>query len=294
MYYRRTILLSLLKAFDGRVEKIRLQKLLFLYCNVQEKPAFYFIPYRYGCFSFQANADLMTLKKYGFVDDGETEWHLKEPPEDIGTLTADDERLLHDIQTRFSLLTTTELIRYTYIKYPFYAINSTILEQNLSAAEIDVVHGSLTKETAPVLFTMGYEGKTLEEFINILLKRNISLLCDVRKNAFSMKYGFSKSTLVNACENAGIAYEHIPALGIESAQRKKLETKEDYRNLFDHYKKTVLVGTHDIQRKLNERIGKNGRAALMCFEADPAMCHRSHLAASLRSLNDNPLPLEHL
>jgi uncharacterized protein (DUF488 family) len=231
------------------------------------------------------------MKKYGFVDDSEKEWRLENPPKDMRALTAADEKILRDITIRFSSMSASELIRYTYTKYPFYAINSTILEQNLTAEEIDVVNNSFPEEKKPTLFTIGYEGKTLEEFINILLIKNVSLLCDVRKNAFSMKYGFSKSTLVNACENAGITYEHFPALGIESIQRNKLETKEDYKRLFDNYKNTVLVATSEKQKSLLSRIEKTGRAALMCFEADPEMCHRSYLANSLLSFNKTNLPL---
>ncbi|WP_200885350.1 DUF488 family protein [Jejuia pallidilutea] len=54
------------------------------------------------------------------------------------------------------------------------------------------------------LFTIGYEGISLEHYLNKLIRNNIKLLCDVRKNALSMKYGFSKSQLKNACEGVCI------------------------------------------------------------------------------------------
>ena len=67
MYYRRKILLSLLENFDGQLNKTSLQKLLFIYTRWQEKKAFDFVPYKYGCYSFQAIQDLKTLGKYGLV-----------------------------------------------------------------------------------------------------------------------------------------------------------------------------------------------------------------------------------
>ncbi|MBN1129063.1 MAG: DUF488 family protein [Chitinispirillaceae bacterium] len=295
MYYRRKILLAFFKAFGSRVDKIRLQKLLFLFCQEQEKPAFHFIPYKYGCFSFQANTDLLTLKKMGMVNDSESEWMLKPETNEKVALSEADEKLLAEIESRFSGMDKTELIRYTYTQFPFYAVNSTVLERNLTPSEISVVRKSIARDTAATLFTIGYEGKTLEEFINILLRQNVSLLCDVRKNAFSMKYGFSKGTLKTACDNAKIRYIHFPGLGIESAQRKDLATKADYTELFETYKKTVLVQTTDLQQEVCRYIQKAGRAALMCFEADPSMCHRSRLAeALLPPLSSSNIPLVHL
>ena len=225
------------------------------------------------------------------IDDSDSEWILKPDSAKSLALSEADETLLAGIEQRFSAMNTTQLIQYTYKHFPFYALNSTILNRNLSASEIENVRNSIKRDTTPTLFTIGYEGKSLEEFINILLKNNIPLLCDVRKNAYSMKYGFSKTTLMNACAHAGITYLHIPELGIDSSQRKSLETKEDYKLLFNNYKKTVLAETREKQKKLLQQIEKTGRAALMCFEADPAMCHRSHLSLSLLAITRSNLPL---
>jgi len=38
VFYRRKILLALLQIFDNKLDKIRLQKLLFLFSQKQEKP----------------------------------------------------------------------------------------------------------------------------------------------------------------------------------------------------------------------------------------------------------------
>ena len=67
LYYRRKILLALIEAFDGHLTAKQLQKYLFLFTRKQEEKAFDFIPYYYGCFSFQANQDIMTLAKLGYL-----------------------------------------------------------------------------------------------------------------------------------------------------------------------------------------------------------------------------------
>lgn len=65
MFYRRKLLLSLLEIFGNELEKIRLQKLLFLLTKKQVKQDYEFVPYKFGCYSFSANADLTAMVKKG-------------------------------------------------------------------------------------------------------------------------------------------------------------------------------------------------------------------------------------
>ena len=56
MYYRRKIILALLEALDKDVSAKSMQKFLFLLTRKQKgDKSFDFVPYKYGCFSFQAN-----------------------------------------------------------------------------------------------------------------------------------------------------------------------------------------------------------------------------------------------
>lgn len=68
-----------------------------------------------------------------------------------------------------------------------------------------------------------------------LLESDIKLLVDVRKNALSMKFGFSKTLLKRYCNSLGIEYIHIPEVGNESYKRKELKTQEDYDDLLQCY-----------------------------------------------------------
>src|SRR5450759_4232825 len=102
----------------------------------------------------------------------------------------------------------------------------------------------------PGLCTIGYEGSSLEGYLNRLLQAGVTLLCDVRRNALSRKYGFSKSTLAKACEGVGIRYEHLPELGIASDERQKLHKQADYDALFAAYKRDNLPRQTEALKKI--------------------------------------------
>ncbi len=294
MFYRKRIAIALLASFDGELEKLRFQKLLFLFTQIQSRASYHFIPYKYGCYSFQANADMIAMTKTGMIDDTHSSWILKSGQHSDEALTKEDRIVLNRIEHDFGTMDTSELVRYTYLHFPFYAINSLIAHQVLSKTEIAEISSQRPRDATAALFTIGYEGRSLEEFVNILIAHNIKMLCDVRKNAFSMKYGFSKGTLQIACDNVGIDYIHIPDLGIVSSDRKNLVTKADYENLFARYGQTVLRDTVPLQKELALKVQSAGRAALMCFEADPSMCHRSHCASALVANTQLNMPVVHL
>jgi uncharacterized protein YwgA len=77
MYYRRKILLSILENFNSELGKINIQKLCFLVCRYQtDKQSFDFIPYKYGCYSYQIVWDLNALKTYGYTNETDSKWVL--------------------------------------------------------------------------------------------------------------------------------------------------------------------------------------------------------------------------
>jgi uncharacterized protein (DUF488 family) len=123
------------------------------------------------------------------------------------------------------------------------------------------------------MFTIGYEGKSIEAFINTLIKNNVRILCDVRKNPLSRKFGFSKGKLSHITNTIGIEYVHIPGLGIDSEKRLSLSSTDDYIRLFNDYKKNLP----NLNKYLNEvytLLIHNSRIALMCYEYEPEKCHR--------------------
>jgi len=236
--------MAILEAFGGELEKLQLQKLLMLFTTYQEEKSFHFVPYKFGCFSFQANADLSTMKKYEQVTEGEKTWKKLDQTSYWQVLKPEDRLAVTKLKTKFEGKTSRELIRYTYVNFPYYAINSTVAERYLNTAEMAIVNAKKPLSSKKALYTIGYEGLSLEEYINKLLAVDVKVLCDVRKNSLSMKYGFNKSQLQMACDGVGIRFLHIPDVGIVADKRKELNTQKDYDILFEDYKKTVLSLIH--------------------------------------------------
>jgi uncharacterized protein (DUF488 family) len=296
LYYRRKILLALLEVFQGQLTAKSLQKYLFLFTRSQNEKAYDFVPYRYGCFSFQANQDIATMAKYGYLEVKEDlngrVIEIKQPGNYLSLLNMFDRQAMLDLNTEFGAMSQTELIRYTYQKYPYYATKSTIAQDLLNAGELIKVEQQKRSFAETALFSIGYEGITLETYINKLIINDVHTLCDVRKNAFSQKYGFSKSQLQKACEGVGIKYIHIPELGIESEQRQDLRSQKDYNLLFEKYEATTLKRNYDALFRVHKLIETDCRVALTCFEKDPAQCHRSRIIKHLLMLPDSDYPFK--
>jgi uncharacterized protein (DUF488 family) len=152
------------------------------------------------------------------------------------------------------------------------------------------------KQKENTLFTIGYEGISIDAYINRLLENCVKILVDVRRNAYSNKFGFSKKEFQYCLEKIGIKYVHIPELGIESEKRKEA-AKQDKMNfglfttnktgieeLFEDYRKILPTKQIYINRLL-EILRKYRFVAITCFEADYRQCHRHVLAEFLTDVN---------
>ncbi len=281
MYYRRKIVLSLVQLLDNEIDKVSLQKLLFLYSQNKKDAEYEFIPYKYGCYSYSLKADLNTMVKKGQISETEISYTKKDKTDYLKTLKAKDKLILTEIVATFGKMSKKALTTHTYLNFPFYAINSTIAKNLLPEKHLTKISNARPKETKSTLFTIGYEGISLENYLGKLIKNNVKLLIDVRKNALSMKFGFSKSLLKKFCNSIGIEYVHYPEVGIDSNKRKNLSEQVDYDVLFKTYRSTTLKKETIGQEKIIENILDKKRVALTCFEADYCQCHRSHLATSI-------------
>jgi uncharacterized protein (DUF488 family) len=284
VFYRRKIILALLQLFDGQLDKIRLQKLLFLFTLRQTKAEYDFIPYKYGCYSYSANADMTAMTTRGMMGESNEYFTKMDNADYFKQLKATDQRLLHDVKASYGKMSTEALLRHTYINYPFYATKSEIAIDILTQDELEKVSKSKPQSKKTALFTIGYEGISLEKYLVRLLRNDVKILVDVRNNPLSMKYGFSKSQLKRFCESLGIRYVHIPEVGIKSEQRRELNTQADYDRLFTGYRKNNLSKTVTAQASILNLLNENKRIALTCFEANICQCHRKHLAEAIEKL----------
>ncbi len=294
MFYRRKIILALLQLFDGQLDKIRLQKLLFLFTQKQQKKEYDFVPYRFGCYSFSLNADLSTMVKKEILNETEKEISLINPINLISGLKPDDKKFLLEVKTNYGGMSANALMKHTYINYPFFATRSEAAERILSKTELQKVTDAKPKGNKTILFTIGYEGISLEEYLVRLLKNDVKVLVDVRNNAMSMKYGFSKSQLIKYCGYLGIQYLHFPDVGIQSDQRQELNSQNDYDKLFSVYRKNNLTQTTKSQNDILNLLKQHKRIALTCFEADICQCHRKHLAEAIETLPEFSYSVIHI
>lgn len=281
LYSRHKLLLALLGNHDGRMGSSDFMKRLFLLTRLQEPPEYSFLPYRYGCFSFQAYSDRRRLIRAGYLQNANG-WSLTDKGRAaLEGPVADRLDWVMDAGKPYANLKGNDLISYVYRQYPFYAINSTIAEDILSEQDLILVDLARPKSESPAIFFIGYQGRSVDRFFEILLENAVGILVDVRRNAFSMKYGFSRKTLDRISRAMGIRYVHIPALGIDGSKRRELRTQSDYDDLLDDYERTVLPSRQEELDSLRQLVSDQHRIALMCYEEKPQQCHRTRVAIRL-------------
>lgn len=262
-YKRQRFLLEFINQLpDNGIQMTNLQKLVFLQMMDHYNSAYDFVPYKYGPYSFQLAIDVDILCRDGFLRYDNARIYSNET---------------HQLGIYFSGIKERgdALIRKVYNLYPYYAINSEIVDRIFPIVETQKFTEEKRKlqKKGELLFTIGYEGRSVEAFINELIQNDIHLLCDVRRNPLSRKFGFSKSKLEHIIKNVGIEYCHIPELGIESEKRVSLNSIQDYELLFQEYAATLPQKCKYINM-IKEFLKEKERVALMCYEKEAYMCHR--------------------
>lgn len=283
LFHRQRELLVLLDALGGNVANLDFQKLLFLYCGEAWQPAPYeFIPYKYGAFSFTSYADRRKLIERGFLAEDEHGWRLTDAGRTEARI-AGGHLNVAGFARKHSKLRGDALVAKTYRDFPYYATRSEIAHRVLGndAAALARIDAARCVDRSAALCTIGYEGRTLENFLNELLRSGVTILCDVRRNPLSRKYGFAKQTLARGCEGVGVRYEHIPELGIASEQRRDLETQADYDALFDDYERKSLPTQRGPISRIRNWVKSGERVALTCYERLPTQCHRHCVAEAV-------------
>jgi uncharacterized protein (DUF488 family) len=128
------------------------------------------------------------------------------------------------------------------------------------------------------LATIGYEQRTLPEFIARLKKAKVEIVVDVRAVAASRRPGFSKTMLAASLAEQGIDYVHLRKLGTPKEGRLAARSGRiaEMHKIFERQ-----LATPEAQSELARAtaIAREKRAALLCLEADAAACHRSIVAA---------------
>jgi hypothetical protein len=138
-------------------------------------------------------------------------------------------------------------------------------------------------EKGVTVFSIGYEGRSIEQFTTTLKDNKVQQLIDVRELAFSRKNGFAKSALKKALNESGIIYKHFPELGSPSQIRHRLWQEGDYDLFFKQYANALGREESQIALVDLEGLAHVRRTAMMCFEHDVEKCHRKIIKERLIS-----------
>jgi uncharacterized protein (DUF488 family) len=135
---------------------------------------------------------------------------------------------------------------------------------------------------SPKLFTVGYEGRSIDELVDALHAAGVERLIDVRELPLSRRRGFSKTALGDALRKAGILYVHVKALGNPKPNRERYWAG-DVDGGAAVYREHLNNGSRSALIELAESLG-DAPACLLCFERDHTVCHRDVIVEELEEL----------
>jgi len=133
----------------------------------------------------------------------------------------------------------------------------------------------------PQVFTIGYEGADVDRFLITLKDAGVAALADVRAVALSRKRGFSKSALRDALASQGIGYQHFIRLGTPKAGRQAARAGDGELMRRIYCDEVLATGPAQESLRELEALALTRPICLLCFERDPANCHRRVLARHL-------------
>lgn len=154
----------------------------------------------------------------------------------------------------------------------------------------------MTASSTQTVHSVGYEGETVNDFIQKLKNNNIKYLIDVRELPLSRKKGFSKTELRNILNGNSIEYFNIKELGSPRDIRHDYWQTKD----FDTFRIEYLDYIKNQETKISELLlciknySKNGNVAIMCFEKDHTRCHRSLLLEYIKNKLPRTIKVWHI
>jgi hypothetical protein len=270
-----------------------LMKLMFLFCEQAKEKYYDFFPYKYGGYSLLVDQDKKGLIDSGLLTENEN-IQLNPGQSYLKQLVPYDQMVVNSLAKNVGTLRGNALIHKTYIDYPLYTCRSMILTKILNPIELEKTKARWNHDSSPCLFTLGYEGLSMDAYLGKLILNNIRTLVDVRKNPFSRKPGFSKSQLERCMKNIEVYYFHCPDLGIPSNKRQTLNTPDDYKKLFIRYESEIIPYQAESLKKIKSLLNEYKRVALTCFEADYHFCHRHKITEYLQKEQDFKIRVQHL
>lgn len=130
------------------------------------------------------------------------------------------------------------------------------------------------------IFTIGYEATTVADFIAALRAAAVARVIDVRALPLSRRPGFSKTALSSALGEAGIDYVHLRALGTPAEGRAAARAGR-HAEMERVYAGQLELPEAIAQSAMMIELAREMPTALLCYEREPAHCHRMALLRSV-------------
>lgn len=149
---------------------------------------------------------------------------------------------------------------------------SVSIDDLVNEAECSQPRGEVDAMTHGIV-SVGYEGRTIDEFVTDLQRAGVSTVADVRLNAVSRKAGFSKTRLREALSAVGIGYRHMRSLGNAKENRQPFwdgRVAEGQQVFLEALQAPAAEASLE---ELSE-LARDHVVAVLCFESDVEMCHR--------------------
>lgn len=163
----------------------------------------------------------------------------------------------------------------------------------MSVATIPTKIRSSVTAQAVTFFTIGYEQSEPEEFLRRLQSNGVELVVDVRDMPLSRKRGFSKNQLQTLLAEADIEYLHVKPLGAPKEIRHPLRAGGSWWEYVKGYEAVLRTRQTEVENLCHLAAQKS--ICLLCFERDPADCHRSLVAREMeRRAGKHLLSVEHI
>lgn len=156
------------------------------------------------------------------------------------------------------------------------------LEEGQTSIEVKTI----AEGTGPNIFTIGYERRDGEDLVSKLIENGVNTLVDVRQRAMSRKADFRGKALAARCEDAGIDYLPMPALGSTDELRDELRESGDFKAFAKSFR--ALTRRKAMKQSINElaELAEEATIAMICYERCHDECHRSVLAEQLHKRID--------
>lgn len=152
---------------------------------------------------------------------------------------------------------------------------------------------SIATAQATTFFTIGYEQSEPAEFLRRLQSHGIELVVDVRDMPLSRKRGFSRNQLQALLAAVDIEYLHVKPLGAPKEIRDPLRAGGSWWEYVKGYEAVLRANQTEVDNL--RRLAAEKRICLLCFERDPADCHRSLVAREMEQhAGERPLRVEHI